>query len=121
MKAKAATEVFRQNFSELFETVNAPRLAAVLFAKRIISDGVLKEFYSSTSNNQGDQTLKLLHDVLKVIGTDPEYFGDMCTALEKDYASNAEKLRGIIPRFLHPAWVCNNIILSVQSHALPFL
>ena len=104
MKAKAATEVFRQNFSELFETVNAPRLAAVLFAKRIISDGVLKEFYSSTSNNQGDQTLKLLHDVLKVIGTDPEYFGDMCTALEKDYASNAEKLRGIIPRFLHPGY-----------------
>jgi len=104
MKAKAATEVFRQNFPELFETVNAPSLAAVLFAKRIISDEVLKEFYSSTSNNQGDQTLKLLHNVLKVIGTDPEYFDDVCTALEKDYASNAEKLRGIIPRFLYPGY-----------------
>ena len=104
MKAKAATEVFRQNFHELFETVNAPSLAAVLFSKQIISDEVLKEFYSSTSNNQEDQTLKLLHDVLKVIETDPEYFGDVCTALEKDYASNAEKLRGIIPRFLYPGY-----------------
>ena len=97
VKAKAATEVFRKNFPKLLETVEPPKLAAVLFAEKIISDAVLKEFCNSTSNNQGGQTLKLLHDVLSVIETDPEYFGQVCTALEKDYASNAEKLRGNIP------------------------
>jgi len=117
VKAKAATEVFRKNFPKLLETVEPPKLAAVLFAEKIISDAVLKEFCNSTSNNQGGQTLKLLHDVLSVIETDPEYFGQVCTALEKDYASNAEKLRGNIPGSCTLGLQYNECV----SHALPFI
>ena len=117
IKAKAATEVFRKNFPKLLETVEPPKLAAVLFAEKIISDAVLKEFCNSTSNNQGGQTLKLLHDVLSVIETDPEYFGQVCTALEKDYASNAEKLRGNIPGSCTQGMQYNECVI----HALPFI
>jgi len=49
---------------------------AVFFAKRIISDDVLKKFYTAPiTTMQGDQTLKLLHNVLMVIGTK---ICDMC-------------------------------------------
>ena len=78
--------------------VNAPNLAAAFYAEGVISDDVLEEFYSNTSKNQ---TLKLLHSVLKIIETHPKCFSKVCTALEKDYASTAKSLKGIIQILAH--------------------
>ena len=82
--------------------VNAPNLAAAFYAEGVISDDVLEEFYSNTSKNQ---TLKLLHSVLKIIETHPKCFSKVCTALEKDYASTAKSLKGIIQILAH--WACS--------------
>ena len=45
IKAKAATEVFTKKFLKPLETVKPQKRAAVLFAKTIISNEVLKEFH----------------------------------------------------------------------------
>jgi len=99
MKATAAAEVFKKSFPQVLKAVdvNAPNLAAAFYAEGVISDDVLEEFYSNTSKNQ---TLKLLHSVLKIIETHPEYFSKVCTALEQDYASTAKSLKDEFKSYL---------------------
>ena len=90
-------EVFKKNLPQLLKAVNidAQSLATAFFADGIIGDDILEEIYSSTSKNQRDQTLKLLHSVLKIIKAHPERFDEVCTALEQDYASIAKRLKGM--------------------------